>query len=215
MRTTPAELQPAFELILEWCGPNFDSEHRFIRLEAERAQREMDRFREHPLAGQLVAILFGQSHETWKQYAHRLTKYKHVLERHEERLDDGLIPFKALVVNNSGRDLKRVTVTMEVEGGKFDYATHTPMRPTTPEGDRQRDRFAAVMSVPLFGRFARTNIQLEPKTISADFSRLADGQDAFLVNQVVHIHGDDRTRLHYEIMADGMKEAHEGTIRLD
>ncbi len=214
MTAPNAEDEPQLDIALEWCGPNFDSERRFVRLETERAKTEVARYAEHPLAGEVMAVLFGQSRDTWKQYAQQLTKYSHSLDHQEERLQEGLVPFKLVIANASGHSIRRLHVTLVVQDGTFDYATKTPDRPTTPEGGKQRDRFGAVMTVPLFGGFARTNIRLEPHRISADLSRIEHGQNAYLVNQIVHLDADSKTRVHYEVNGTGLASPLKGTIEL-
>lgn len=202
------------DVVLQWCGPSFAAEQRFVQLEKDRVKRVLARHRNHGAGGQLIALAFGESGSAWRSYDQLLTKYSKALDKHEAHLGEGVVPFKALITNHDSIALHNVAVSLEILHGEFDFDLKAPDRPMTPEGSKPYDRYKAVMSLPLIGGFARHHIVLDSTKISAEFSRLNPGQDAFLVNQIVHIHMQPKTKLMFTLRAKELDGLIEGEMKI-
>jgi hypothetical protein len=135
----------------------------------------------------------------WQNYIHELEHYKRANFHHREQILDGLVPIRILVVNDGPETQRNIWIKVHVQNGQFRLGSHAPIRPATPEGLKEPERFAVHKVIPLVGGFSRSDIKLGAHKLESRFSRLQDGDGAYLVNKVIYISVGKGTRLEYEI----------------
>jgi hypothetical protein len=197
----------AFSVSVEFCLPDFRSEHRFVLLEKERARQALESIRSKPWASLFKSAAGDPYISAWQNYIHELEHYKRANIRHREQILDGLIPIRILVMNQGNETQRNISVKIHVQNGQFRLGSHAPIRPQTPEGLKEPERFAIHRVLPLIGGFSRSKIKLGSHRLESRFSRLPGGDGAYLVNKVIYAAIGKETRLEYEIDYGNSKES--------
>jgi hypothetical protein len=192
---------PVFEVLAVVAGPDVDEEELFILNEREWVEAQIADYKRKGWLPGLINRLGGPSLDRWRRYSHALDVYTNVIDQYNYEMSEGIIPFRVVVTNLSSQPERNIRIRLTVKDGAILLAKRPPERPERPDG---------VQHVPeqttyrLFGGFIRRNIRIGTQTISAEFSKLAAGDDAALVNETLFLQMDPGTSLEYELSTDSI-----------
>ena len=185
----------------EASSPHFDQERRYILAEKEYIQRQLKALgnRIWPFFSYPGLNIFRPV--DWKRYDHELDKYGHALDKHERGLGEEFIPFKLFVTNHGDEPDQNIEIHVAVEHGIVSEKK-APERPKRIDAVKSpsKDHFR----LPKPGGFLRSGIRIKPRSIEAKFSQLDAHDSADLVHAVLFLHGDERTKLRFEIRSRGL-----------
>lgn len=182
--------------------PDFKGERRYIRLERERAMREHDNLPEK--AGLLTHKSIGLFRRAdWEEYIHKLDQYSAALDKHEEEIAEGLIPFQVLVTNHGNREDKNVWVHVTVENGEVDQKKKMPVRP-----ERLDAALEGSSPWPKITGFRRYGMAIKPHSIEAVFSRLEGEESEMLLQDILYLDLYSDTRITYTVKSKNVESLH-------
>ncbi|HEY6736328.1 MAG TPA: hypothetical protein VI322_01280 [Candidatus Saccharimonadia bacterium] len=185
-----------FELVAVPAGPEPNDERLFVQLELERVDQILRTTKQKGVVSRWLSQADGPSLEQWRHYRHKLNTYLNSIERYERAITEGIVPFRIDVTNTGAVKDYQIDIRVKVLGGQILLARQLPLRPARPEGHQHA---LEMPTYNVFGGFTRTNIRMGKTTLAAQFSELAAGDDAALVNQTLFLEMTPETRLSYEL----------------
>jgi hypothetical protein len=182
--------------------PDFKGERRYIGLERQRAMRERDNLPEKAglLAGKSLGIF---RRADWTDYIHELDRYGAALDKHEEEIAEGLIPFQVLVTNHGNRMDKSVWVHVTVENGEVDQKKKMPVRP-----ERLDAALEGSSPWPKITGFRRYGVAIKPHSLEAVFSQLEGEESEMLLQNILYLDLYSDTRITYTVKSKNVKVLH-------
>lgn len=189
-----------YDVALQVLPLKFDTERRWVAAELDYVRRRAagaGRWWSLPSAG-------VYSKKDWNQYTRALVNYVHALDRHEQELEDGWLPFKIHVMNVGPHDDAQVAVTVSVENGAISEHKQMPSRP--PRLDGSGRAAGTSLRLPNIKGFLRYGIKIRRHELSATFSKLEAGDSADLVRQTLYLHWGPRTRVRFDLTSRLVKD---------
>ena len=119
-----------YDVALQVCEPKFATERRYVAAELEYVRRQSAGARKW--LGWPSAGIYRR--KDWDQYERQLVSYAHALDRHEQEIHDGWMPFKIHVMNAGPHADSKVLVRLHVEEGAFSEHKKSPVRPPRLDG---------------------------------------------------------------------------------
>lgn len=187
--------EPHYMVIAKLCEPDYDKEFKFLETELAFVERKMAEPRAKYLGRLSVASLGFFRREDWRKYRQMLIHYGKQLEEYSEAVENGVLPLKFAVHNNSGRSDRRVVARVLLENGRLDDKEKPPARPERMDGSSP----SLKLKWPHLTGFSRRAIAISGHEVKAEFSELGAGEGAVLINQLVHVHCGPDTRATYEV----------------
>jgi hypothetical protein len=126
------------------------------------------------------------------------------LDRHQQEIEDGWLPFKIHVMNVGPHDDSQVAVKVTVENGVISEHKQMPSRP--PRLDGTGKSAAANLRLPKIKGFFRYGIRIRRRELSATFSKLEAGDSADLVRQTLYLHWGPQTKVSFELNSRQVNE---------
>lgn len=191
-----------YAVIAQLIEPNYPVEYRFV--EAELAFVSTKTVKRGPWRPVSIPALGWYSPKDWRRYGHQLVTYAKRLQDYEDEVEDGVLPVKFAVINETGQADTKIQIKVKVKDGRVDEARKAPERPDRLDA---RGKPWPKLTLPRLGGFARSAIKFTEHGVTAEFSRLEDDDGAALVNQVFHIHCGPQTQVTFEISSANVKHA--------
>jgi hypothetical protein len=198
------EAQPEYLVGLKVRPPQLAAERRYVVAELAYVQRQLDALdgKWRPSLPKLGVF----KAEDWQRYARELEHYERALDKHESEVADGMVPFQIFVINDTGRDDAQIKTRVTVENGEIHTKKEPPQRPERLDNGGAKVAAGPVVSgmpprpaVTVYHGFTRRGVRIGKHELAAEFSRLADGDGAELVRQLLYLQVSDQTRLHFEL----------------
>lgn len=198
----PEPLAPlSYEVTAVLAGPSADEEQLFILNEREHVAQVLAGWRGKGLLSRLAGVADGPSQSDWEHYSRLLDVYEHVLDQYELDMIDGIMPFRIIVTNATLAGDRNIKVTVAIDDGVLLLAKKVPSRPQRPEGAQH---VMEPTSYNLLSGFVRRRVRLGVQSMSAEFSKLAGGDAADLVNETLFLQVTPETELAYTISSDNV-----------
>lgn len=187
-----------FEVLAVTAGPDPDAERLFVLTETERINKLIAGYRKPTLWRRLAEGAAGLPRlEDLKHYRHKLASYKNTIDRYDQAMAEGLIPFRIVVANVGERRDFDIRTRVHVKDGDLHLTKTLPQRPERP--DTYVQHVMEPSHVDLKSRFWRSDMKVGRRSMAARFSELDPGADADLLNQTLFVQLSDNTRMDYEL----------------
>jgi hypothetical protein len=187
-----------YEVALQVVEPKFDTERRYVAAELDYVHRQisaLDR-KWRPVAWPSLGVYRKQD---WQKYARELEGYAAALNRHEDEIEGGWLPFKIHVANTGPHDDSDVKVELTAELGTISAKKQAPVRPERLDGGGGGNSSRKRFTLPKYGGFERRGVKIGRHDLSVLFSKLEAGSSADLVRQTLYLHYTDGTKLRFEL----------------
>jgi hypothetical protein len=198
-------------IMAELKEPDYEAETKYLMAELKYVERVLHAKSAHGLGKISLPSLGIFSHKDWRHYEHELRKYAEKLQKYATGVQEGVLPVKFSVYNNSENNDSDVMVKLKVTHGRVDELRKAPKRP---------DRLDAPIKpwkpklLPLGLTFSRSQIKITAHGVGAKLSALGPHDGAALVNQVVHLHCGPDTEVTYAVTSRNV-EHETGVVEID
>ncbi|HUD11165.1 MAG TPA: hypothetical protein VMS08_02040 [Candidatus Saccharimonadia bacterium] len=191
--------------------PDFEAERRYILTEKDYALRQIEKLKGNwwPWFSYPELGIFRQ--RDWHRYVGVLEDFEHRLQRHEEEIENGLIPLRIEVANETSKEDVDIKLHLIVGHGSIHPKLKAPARPPRMDG-APNQALRPHFQWPRRDGFSRSHIAINPRSISVEFSRLGPHDDALLVNKVLYFSCREETRLAYTVTSRNVPEQQRGVV---
>lgn len=182
-------------------GPDPDEERVYLVQEIERVSQEIGRLQSQGWLKKVLARTAGPSIASYEHYLHQLDTYERVINRFENKIADGRIPFRVIITNIDAKKHTAISTKVRVHNGEFLLTEQLPVRPDRPDSPYEQvdpNEPQPATDWPT-SAFIRSKTAIHPHHLAAEFSVLEPGEDAALLNQTLVIVLEPETRVSYEV----------------
>lgn len=188
----------SFEVLAVTAGPDPDAERLYILTETERINKLIDNFRKPTMWSRLAKGATGKPKlEDLKHYRHKLASYRNTIDRYDQAMADGLIPFRIVIANTGQQRDFDIKIRVHIQDGDLHLAKTLPQRPLRVDSAVQH--VMEPSTIDLSTHFVRSDMRIGRRSLAARFSELDSGADADLLNQTVFVQLSDDTWMDYEL----------------
>jgi hypothetical protein len=202
----------SYTIVPRLAMPELDGERRYLRMERELAERELEKLPRRswlPFSYPGLGLL---RREDWRRYIQALDRYEHDLDELAEEIDDGLTPLEFNVIYEGERPDSRVRVELTVEHGSIHASKKVPSRPKRVDGAPNKSTKKHWHG---FSGFLRRGIHIGRKRVRAEFSGLRAQDCALVVNQALYVEIGRFTKIKYKIRSRNVPDGMTGEVELD
>ena len=150
-----------YDVALQFVPPKFETERRFVAAELDYVRRRAAGAKHWswPTLG-----IYGR--KDWDKYARALVSYAHAMDRHEQDIEEGWLPFKIHVMNVGPHSDSQVAVKITVENGAISEHKQMPTRPQRLDGSGASP---TSLRLPKIKGFLRYGIKIRRREMQATF----------------------------------------------
>jgi hypothetical protein len=183
-------------IMAELKEPDYEAEAKYLAAELKYVERMLHSKAVQGLGQISLPSLGIFGHKDWRHYEHELRGYAQKLQKYARGVEEGVLPVKFSVYNNTESTDSDVTVKLKVANGRVDELRKVPKRPARLDAHAKpwKPKFP-----PLGLTFSRSQIKITAHGVGAKLSALGPHDGAALVNQVVHIHCSPETEVTYAV----------------
>jgi hypothetical protein len=200
--------QQPFAVVARLSWPDLQAERRYVVMEREVAKQRLAQAPGWlPFSYPGIGLLRRQD---WQKYLRQLEAYGHAIDRYDTSLHGGRIPL-SFEVFNLGHTDHQIRIHIFVEGGNIHAAQKAPERPPRVDGAPNKAKKHHWQG---YEGFSRTGIHIGRRGLESQFSALASGDSALVVNEPLHIDISPQSQLSYHIHSRNLPEGVHGAVIL-
>lgn len=192
-----------YEVVAVPSGPEPDDERLFLLNETEHIDEALGSFKRQSWLKRQLLETDGPTLDELKHYRHKLGTYQNVIDRYEQAMASGIIPFRIVIANIGTHKDRHIRVKVRVRNGTILLTRQLPSRPQRPIGPQH---VFERPSYQITSGFVRSGIRIGRTSLAANFTELGAGEEAALVNQSLFLSMDGDTQMEFELSSQHVPE---------